>query len=60
MKQFDIEVWPGFKYQVKMFDEMPVLNIDIDYLAVKLENVLDVIQEIKKESDPKSSTDRIQ
>lgn len=37
-----------------------MLNLDIDYLAVKLETVLDLINEIKKEADPKSSDFRVQ
>ena len=52
-------MWPGFKFHVLKFDGIPMLNLDIDYLAVKLETVLDLINEIKKEADPKSSDFRV-
>ncbi|CDW86755.1 macronuclear development protein 1 [Stylonychia lemnae] len=48
LKEYDIEIWSGFRMEVKPIEQIPMLNIDIDYLVVRLETVLDVINEIKK------------
>nr|AEX87961.1 Otiwi11 [Sterkiella histriomuscorum] len=48
LKEYDIEIWSGFRYEIRDIEYVPMLNIDIDYLLVRLETVLDVINEIKK------------
>lgn len=54
LKEHDIEIWQGFRYEVRneiysvSAGGLPLLNIDVDYLIVRLENALDVIREIRK------------
>ena len=45
MKNHDVEIWPGIQYQLQRLDleDVPMLKIDIDYLAVRLETALEVI-----------------
>ena len=51
LKNHDVEIWPGLQYQIQRLDleDVPMLKIDIDYLAVRLETALEVIQDIKAE-----------
>jgi hypothetical protein len=62
LKEHDIEIWQGFRYEVR--DEIttasygsangpssglvPMLNVDVDFLIVRLETALDIIKETAK------------
>lgn len=62
LKEHDIEIWQGFRYEVRneistpsfgsvngqISGQLPLLNIDLDYLVVRQENCLDTIREVKK------------
>ena len=43
MKQYDLEIWPGFKYQVQRVNGVPMLNLDTDYMIVRLETAFDLM-----------------
>ena len=49
VKQYDLEIWPGFKYQVQRVNGVPMLNLDTDYMIVRLETAFDLMQDIKKD-----------
>ena len=48
-QQYDLEIWPGIKYQIKRINGVPMLNLDTDYLIVRLETAYDLMQDIKKD-----------
>jgi len=62
LKEHDIEIWQGFRYEVRneislpsfgsvngqISGQLPLLNVDLDYLVVRQENCLDTIREVKK------------
>lgn len=53
LKEHDIEIWQGFRYEVRSELQSqegwgPMLNVDLDYLVVRLETALDVIKEVSK------------
>jgi len=58
LKEHDIEIWQGFRYEVRTEVQgqligssegsLPMLNVDVDYLIVRLETALDVIREVRK------------
>ena len=43
LKNLDMEVWPGIVTQIKRIDEVPMLLVNVKYLAVRLETVLESI-----------------
>lgn len=49
VKQYDLEIWPGFKYSIKRINNTPMLNLDTDYMIVRLETAFDLMQDIKKD-----------
>ena len=49
IKNHDIEVWPGFRLAIRPIEGIPMLNIDVDYLVVRLETGLAFFNETKKD-----------
>ena len=49
VKQYDLEIWPGLKYSIKRINGIPMLNLDTDYMIVRLETAFDLMQDIKKD-----------
>lgn len=49
VKQYDLEIWPGLKYSIKRVNQVPMLNLDADYMIVRLETAFDLMQDIKKD-----------
>ena len=49
VKQYDLEIWPGLKYSIKKISGVPMLNLDTDYMIVRLETAFDLTQDIKKD-----------
>ena len=45
----DIDIWPGFFYKIERMGctDVPMLNLDACFLAVKLESALEIIQDIR-------------
>jgi hypothetical protein len=62
LKEHDIEIWQGFRYDVRneistpsfgsingpVSGHLPLLNVDVDFLIVRQENCLDTIREVRK------------
>jgi hypothetical protein len=62
LKEHDIEIWQGFRYDVRneistpsfgsingpVSGHLPLLNVDVDFLIVRQENCLDSIREVRK------------
>jgi hypothetical protein len=44
-----IEIWPGFRFSIRPIEGIPMVCLDSDQLVVRLETVLDSINEIKKD-----------
>ena len=50
LKQYDLEIWPGLRYAIRKVESgIPMLNLDTDYLIVRLETAFDLMQDIKKD-----------
>jgi len=62
LKEHDVEIWQGFRYEVRTeittpsygsqngpsSGLAPMLNIDVDFLVVRLETALDIVRETTK------------
>ena len=43
VKQYDLEIWPGLKYSIRRINGTPMLNMDTDYMIVRLETAFDLM-----------------
>ena len=43
IKQYDLEIWPGLKYSIRRIAGVPMLNLDTDYMIVRLETAFDLM-----------------
>jgi len=48
LHEYDVDIWQGFRYEVRCIEQIPMLNIDMSYLVVKGETALEVVNEIKR------------